>query len=404
MKYIRKVSAYMRGMKILIVFIVIVLTVVMFVGVMSFAYINDALLEYRIVKNNNLNNAYYYARTISYSDLIRKNIDQKIKDTYFSIKNDPIVESAYTTVVANYVRYNGDVYSVILYDPELVAAFPGLEKLGIKFSGAENECVLSSQDFSNLSVGDRFEAELFFGSEPDTISFIVSSHLVSPYKQLEFGGSGTNLIASDLFSNNPGIIMQADADAIDRLSRHADIKYYPDVLFTIKEGTPDSDVNELINSLSIDGTVESINDIINNTEEQIRSSFLRIYIKPLVYLIASLFALFSIVILMVRKKSPEMAIAYLMGASRKDILAQVAGVCIVITIIPTILNSAFVFVAPELNWRGRILGFGIAEEYISSDLVWIVLLYFVLAVIISAAAMAVSMSGKSPLGYLKSLD
>ena len=206
------------------------------------------------------------------------------------------------------------------------------------------------------------------------------------------------------YYNNPGIIMQADEAAIDQLSHYADIKYYPDVLFTIKDGVSDSDVSALINNLSIDGTVESLDDIIDNTEEQIRNSFLRIYIKPLVYLMASLFALFSIVILMIRKKAPEMAIAYLTGASRKDILAQVSGVCIVITIIPTIINSVFVFAAPELNWRGETLGFGIADEYISSDLVWIVLLYFVLAVIISAAAMAVSMSGKSPLAYLKSLD
>ena len=404
MRYIKKLGAYMRGMRVLILFIVIILTVVMFMGVMSFAYINDALLEYRIVKNNNLKNAYYYARTISYSDLIGKNIDQTIKETYFSIKNDPIVENAYTTIVANYARYNGNVYSVVLYDPELVGAFPGLEKLGITFSGEENECVLSSQDFSNLRVGDRFEAELFFGSEPNRIAFIVSSHLVSPYKQMEFGGSGTNLIASDMFSNNPGIIIQADEAAIDQLSHYADIKYYPDVLFTIKDGVSDSDTSALISSLSIEGTVESLDDIIGNTEELIRSSFLRIYIKPLVYLIASLFALFSIVILMVRRKSPEMAIAYLTGASRKSILAQVAGVCFVITVIPTIINIAFVCTAPELNWRGGILGFGIAEEYISSDLIWIVLLYFVLAVIISAAAMAVSMSGKSPLAYLKSLD
>ena len=404
MRYIKKLGAYMRGMRVLILFIVIILTVVMFIGVMSFAYINDALLEYRIVKNNNLKNAYYYARTISYSDLIGKNIDQTIKETYFSIKNDPIVENAYTTIVANYARYNGNVYSVVLYDPELVGAFPGLEKLGITFSGEENECVLSSQDFSNLRVGDRFEAELFFGSEPNRITFIVSSHLVSPYKQMEFGGSGTNLIASDMFSNNPGIIIQADEAAIDQLSHYADIKYYPDVLFTIKDGVSDSDTSALISSLSIEGTVESLDDIIGNTEELIRSSFLRIYIKPLVYLIASLFALFSIVILMVRRKSPEMAIAYLTGASRKSILAQVAGVCFVITVIPTIINIAFVCTAPELNWRGGILGFGIAEEYISSDLIWIVLLYFVLAVIISAAAMAVSMSGKSPLAYLKSLD
>ena len=404
MRYIKKLGAYMRGMRVLILFIVIILTVVMFIGVMSFAYINDALLEYRIVKNNNLKNAYYYARTISYSDLIGKNIDQTIKETYFSIKNDPIVENAYTTIVANYARYNGNVYSVVLYDPELVGAFPGLEKLGITFSGEENECVLSSQDFSNLRVGDRFEAELFFGSEPNRIAFIVSSHLVSPYKQLEFGGSGTNLIASDMFSNNPGIIIQADEAVIDQLSHYTDIKYYPDVLFTIKDGVSDSDTSALISSLSIEGTVESLDDIIGNTEELIRSSFLRIYIKPLVYLIASLFALFSIVILMVRRKSPEMAIAYLTGASRKSIFAQVAGVCFVITVIPTIINIAFVCTAPELNWRGKILGFGISEEYISSDLVWIVLLYFVLAVIISAAAMAVSMSGKSPLAYLKSLD
>jgi hypothetical protein len=221
---------------------------------------------------------------------------------------------------------------------------------------------------------------------------------------MEFGGSGTNLIASDMFSNNPGIIMQADEAAIDQLSRYADIKYYPDVLFTIKDGVSDSDASALISSLSIEGTVESLDDIIGNTEELIRSSFLRIYIKPLVYLIASLFALFSIVILVVRRKFPEMAIAYLTGASRQSILAQVAGVCFVITVIPTIINIAFVCAAPELNWRGKILGFGISEEYISSDLVWIVLLYFVLAVIISAAAMAVSMSGKSPLAYLKSLD
>ena len=404
MKYISRVISCTRGMRILVIFIVIVLTIVMLIGIMSLVYINDSLLEYKIVRNNQLKNAYYYARAIVYSDLIDKKIDHTLKDTYFSIKNNPLIESAYTTIVANFIRYKGGIYSLILYDPGLVTAFPGIETLGIKFYGEENECVLSSRAFNDLKIGDTFEAELYFGNETNTLSFRVSSHLVSPYKQLEFGGSGTILIASDLFSNNPGIILQADEVTIDYLEQISDVKYYPDVLFTIKEGVSDSDISIFLESLRTTGTVESLDDIIANTEELIKRSFMRIVIRPTVYLISSLFALFSIIVLMVRKKSLEMAVAYMIGASKKDLVALVVGVCIIITAVPTVVNVAFVLTAPALNWKGSVLGYVIGEEYISSNLVWIVMLYFVLAVLVSVIAMIVSMSDKSPLELLKSLD
>lgn len=401
MKYINRLLKYIRGSRLLILFMTIIITVVIFVGVISFAHINEALLEFRIVKSTTLNNAYYYARTIAYSDLIDKNMEQKMQDMFFSVKNNPIVEEAYTTVVANFFKYEGEIYSIMLYDPGLLKAFPALEKLGIRFSGEENECVLTTRNFKGLKVGDIFIAELYSGGEASSVSLKVSSHLVSPYKQLEFGGSGTYLLAGDMFSNNPGIIMVADEDTLENLKSSVDIKYYPDILFTVKENATKGEIDSLISNLSLEGTVESLDEIIDNTKREIKNSFIHSFIKPGAYLLASLFALFSMIILMVKRKAPEMAVAYLVGASRRSIVAQSLGVCMLVTVIPAAVNIVFIISAPELSWLDAFWGAGIADIYMPPGLAWMVVAYFILVAIISVAAVTVSLAGKAPVDYYR---
>lgn len=404
MKVIKRLIAFQHGLRIMLILIVVILTIVMFLGITSIATINDSLLEYRIVRDNTLSNAYYYAMTITEGDLHKGNIDEAFKENYFNIKQNAAVESAYTTPVANSITYNNGFYSILLYDPELIKAFPRLTKLGITFSGGSHECVLGSRVFNQLSVGDDFPAHFVYGNNAADITLKVSGHVVSPYKHLEFGGSGTYLQASNLFQNNDIIIMQADEAMLNELSEISSIMYYPDVLFTLKEGASETDVASLLKYLSLTGTVDSLDEIVARTRKNISNSFKIVFIRPAVLLVASMFAYFSLIVLMVRKKSKEMAVSYMIGARKKNFIIDMGAVCIIASIIPSIINALIILTANELDWLGKIPFYHFDGTFVTPDLLWVVAAYFILTMVVAVLAVLFSMGRKSPLAFLRGLE
>ena len=384
-------------------FITLVFSFVLFTVVVSSARLADEYMEYSIIKNNTLEDAYFLARMIAPEDLRRGGFDKVREETFADLMSESIIDKAYTTIVASYFEIEGSVNTLMIYDQGLLDAFPYLKKTGVVFSDDPFSCVLSDKAFNGVKTGEKIEAEIL-NSNGKVVTFTVSGHLVSPYKHLSFGGSGTYLNAGDLFINQETLMVRNSKELIDSLGDNVSYSYYPDILFTFKDDASKAEIEAVLSRLNMIGVAEPLSAIIERTGVQLESNAKNALARPVVFMFASTTAYFSLIVLMIKKKARQISVMYLCGASLRDIVSVIVGVCVVVAAVPAIVNTIFISVAPELDWRGALAGYSLDELYITPDLIWIVVLYLAVTLAVAGVSVVLSVGNKPPLKYLRSLD
>ena len=402
MNFLKRLLFFSSNIKIYIITFIIIFTIVIYIGVTSLASVRNSYLEYSIIANNEIDDGYFFAKTISPSDMMQGNLNNVFKENYELIKNSQLVEYAFTTIVVNAFSYNDSYASIVLYDPELIKIFPLLTKIGITFPLKDNECILSDKLMNTVGKGEIISGELIGSNGNRTAKeLIAKSHLTPPYKHLEFGGSGTNLMANAFFKDGAVIIMSLSDTILEEAEKYAVINYYPDVLFSFKEGVSEDEVSAFIGELQERGNVQSLEAIVLNSRNDVSSTFAYVFTKPFIFLITSLFAFFSFIILSLRKKERDISVEFLCGASKMQIVLSISVFFLIVSVVPAAINIAFILMWPELNWSGISIFANTKGLFITKDFIYIVIVYMVLAVIISNLAILLSMSRKSPLQYLK---
>ena len=209
------------------------------------------------------------------------------------------------------------------------------------------------------------------------------------------------MTSEDLLSNLPILIMQPDEETFAMLEKNTRIIYSPDVMFTFKRGTTDAQIEEAVQEFRKTGIVDSMSNIIERSREMIIDNVRAVISRPLFLMIASVIAYLNVILVMVFKKQKDMSVSYLCGARKRDIVSTVFWACFIVTVIPSLIATVFILVAPEMQWTGRFQSKGLL---ITTDHLWVVAGYFAFTVIASVVAILISLGRKSPLEYLRGLE
>ena len=363
MRLFQFLKIYFRGIQVPAIILSLMMTCSVFLGVLTFSRIKFIVSEYDVVRNANVDNAYYVEYFFSTKDYQQGNIHLQAREIIQEISLNSNIDQVYPIRIVNPLSYNDYGISIILYDPQMLAAFPDLKKLGIDFSDNESGCILGSKVFSKMHGAKEISLE-FYAPNYHTETFEIISHIKSPYKYLSLSTSNTKASAKDLFSTGDIIIMLATEEMVQKFESIADVRYHNNFIVSLKD-IEDSKKQHVIAEIENSGAiVYPFEDIVERTREEIIRECKTILPRPLFLLLAATTAFFSNVILFVKKKEKEFAVFYLCGGSKKDCAAlTILGNCL-IALVPVILNCAFVLLAPTYDWLGYIDldGFLVTEE------------------------------------------
>ena len=406
MRSLKKITAFFYGRTAELLLVIIVAVASLITSILSAASIYDKCVNYLIVKNNKLNNAYLYAFAYTPGIIDSYGVDgmkELFRVKAEEIKNNTIVEKAYTVKISNSIEYNGVRTSIILYENGFIKEFPMLGRFGLGFADDSDGCILTTSVFNEIHDGEYFDVDFYFGQEKTHGMLRSAGHLRYPYKHFEFAGYSSNLEADDVIVNSDVIIMQPDEGTLEMLNRYTNVTYMPDVLFTIRENASPKDVESFINELNNSGYVESFDDVVNNSRETVFEALRYQFIRPFFFMISTVAAFLSIMVVVVNTKRRDMAIAYLCGAQRIDLINTAIHSSIAVCSVPSIIGVAFILLAPGLQWTGRLERFG-DGSLITPELIWIVVAYFVLTLIVSVIAVLLTIGRKTPIENLRRFE
>ena len=400
MRYLKRLRSYIKGSLIPVAAIILAFTFSIWTGVRAFSYYYDISLNYRIVKNNTLKNAYFWAKAIGPSDFSSNSLDEFMKQAIERLRSDERIDKLFFISGTSPVKYKGKGITIGFYEEGITDAFPELKNMGMDFSDDPDGCILASRIFNDVRTGSDFE--IICGPPGNTAVTMHSiGHLVYPYKHLYFGGGGTKLSANDLFAPGDCLLMQATETNISRFSQLTSIIYSPDILFSLKDNVTSEEINDITTWLSDYGTLDTLDSIIENSRQDLQITLKKELLRPAVFMCASLVAFFSISIYMSKMKEKELAVGYICGASRKRLTLFVVSVNCITALIPALANICFILMAPNLHWEGLLSFDGMLY---SQDLIWVVILYFAAAALVSALGVWISIGGRSPLIYLRGIE
>lgn len=399
MKTLHLFRSFFRGIRISSVLLSLMMTATILIGVLTYARIRYVTTDYTTVKETTLENAYYIQSFPDPKDLVNGNfqLGGVTIEELQAIEQDPSVQKIYTIRTANPLSYKDYGISIVLYEPELLYAFPELKEMGIDFSKNPNGCVLGSQLFQGIRTGDAIELE-FYQPKYSTASFTVAGHIQAPYKHLTFSSSSTNSTADYLVSAQNIIIMQATDEVISRLSSLAEINYQQNYIIAFQEGVSQEQIDTVLKKVMDKGIAVSLDDITENTQAHVSKRLKQWLPRPLFLLLSATVAYLSTVLLMVRKKEKELAVWYLCGCSKPRCSGIVFVSASILAVVPILINTAFVFLAPTLDWLGilDLSGFSVTKDALLP-----ILGYYLITVVVCLIVTRASMAKHSPLTYLR---
>ena len=92
-----------------------------------------------------------------------------------------------------------------------------------------------------------------------------------------------------------------------------------------------------------------------------------------------------------------MAVAYICGASRKTLVAEMIFTCCLVTLLPCVINLLILLYIPDMVYYGT-------AALLTPDLVWVVAAYFAVTVIVAVVSVAAFFAGHSPMENLRGLE
>ncbi len=399
-KEIVKIRSLFKGYMIRTLLMTAVLVISIWTGVKSFAEINDMLINYNVISQSTLGNAYIYSYYYTLETFKLEDQNRVMGQVIDDLRNDPSVETVLSVRTTNDIGFEEDgkisYFTILVYDEGMDMAFPVLRKLGIDFSKNPDGAILASRVFNTLHRGDDMSFTIY--PTRQKVSVKIAGHMRYPYKYISFGGGGTEMSLDDLFSKGDLVIMQSTESTLKLVDR---INYYPDILISFSSDASEKEVASVIETLKRTGNVDSIDEMTERYLQELAVIVKQGSLRPMFFMLASLIAFLSLMIMMIRSKERELAIAYLCGATKGQCAFEIFKVGTLMALIPSLINIIMILIVPELTWRGMIVQ---DESVITSDLIWAVVVYFVIILAVSTIVVIVSIRKKSPVKYLRGLE
>lgn len=400
MKLLKVIWEHTKGARASYLLLAVMMTFSLFVTVMLFGYLNCMRSCYDILRNNRMGEAYYITSQDFIDQLMHSGGEldySEIRETLEALKEDSAVRRVLTVQTVDPVSYNGTRVSILLYNDDLLQAFPALKKLGIDFSRNPDGCILGSKLFQHVRTGQTLSLRFYY-PEPHTESFPVAGHMRAPYQYLDFRVSGTAITGTDLFSSGGMILMRESEALLTRLKEVA--KVNPKYTFIIEfdgKATPERKA-EILEELEMKGPCPSLDSILERSEKSLRENLKAKLPLPIFLLVISTFSYFSTVILTFRKKEKERAVLYLCGCDKKRLARVTFWTLNGAAVLPVLLNLLFVWISPELDWRGIL---NLEDYLIDGSAVWLIVGYYLVTAGIAVLTVRSGMARHTPLTYLR---
>lgn len=394
MKLLRLLRSYFRGIRGAALVLSAMMTMAVFLGVLTYSRLEYIVSDYDVFSSNTLEDAYYVQSFETDLQALLQGPVQLIRE----LEQDPTVDQVLSIAVATPLNYKGYGISIILYDPELIDAFPKLKKLGIDFSKNPDGCLLGSRRFFDLKNGGQIQLNFPRKQEESPEIFAVAGHLDYPYKHISFDTSSTNVFTSDLFQSNDLILMLKSDELMARLEEIADVSYQSNFIVSLKPGLSEAEHSRILDKLNSGASAVPLDEILEHSADRVARECKTQLPRPLFLLLAATVAYLSNVVLIIKKKEGDLAVWHLCGGGR----AWCTGICALanalIALPPLVLNCLFVALAPELEWRGLL---NLEGMFINSSACLLVLGYYLLTLAISVTVTVCSMRRHTPLTFLR---
>lgn len=399
MKKLWLISSYFREIRLPAIVLSFMMSLAVFVGVLTLARIQSIIYDYKIVKNTTLTDSYYVGTLYTIEELV-KDPDKIYRETETAIEklsNAPGTKKVYAARSATPLEYSGNGISICLIEPGLTEAFPELKLSGVDFSKDPNGCLLGSKIFNQIKDSGLIELQ-FYMPETHTETFSVNGHIPHPYKQMIFPSSSTTPLAANMFAVGDIILMQATEENIDKLSQIAEIRYSPNYIVSLNSEASEEEREEVLQYLNAQGLVTSLETIITNSQQQVIKDLLSNLPTPIFMLISSSVAYLSTLLLIFRRKAYELSIYHLAGGNKQVCVMVVFITGCIIALPALILNTLFVLLIPQYDWISNAHLSGMS---VTPNILFLVLGYFLLTTFLSGLVSAFSMLRHSPLSYLR---
>lgn len=416
MRFLYLLHKHMGGVRLYALFLVIMLFFAMVSCCVAVGEVQYAAADLNVIKDAKGKNAYLLTYFPKASDITTGLDSKRAEKLQVQLETHENVKDTFGIRVANTASYEGEEFSVILYEPGMLSFFPKLKELGFDFSMNPDGCILAGSQFDTLRK--ETAVTLRFGKEQVTLP--VLNRLDQPYRHLSFGVSSTNLAAQDLFTDGAAVFMQSTDSVMEMLENKARrISCSSNLIVVFDASVEEQAVQQMITEMAPEYTMLSFDKIIADSEQLLRKEMVESVPIPAFLTITSFYSFFSIAVLTVKKKQKELAYVFLCGGSRRSCRWLSLGVCQVYALIPLLLTSLVVWLWPIIPWVSIRMELLYAEEinYTLLSLVrlfmsfrldhhglWVASMYYLFVVCLSVAVTHFSMKRHTPLTFLRGVS
>ena len=337
----------------------------------------------KVFEESSLENALYYIPAKSEDYYALSTEEQKAQDAEVKerlLEMEGVEELCVNRAVTG--RYRDKFVNFILYDDAMLSRFRLKMDRGEWLSEAFDEnCVVGGSLFSNADVGDELECLLGDGS----ISLRVSGKMAYPaYIPQMLGGDSADKL---LRCYDNVLLMVYTPELAGRLhTLHANVIEYENYFVILKPDISEENRKRVTDLLSASGRYLTYEEIIDNTD-QVNDYRIKTKLPmPLYAFVIASVSVFSLSLLMTQKKLGAFSVYYIVGCSRKRIMALIAAALSLVSALPCLLNIANILIDPYL-FRTDDARVNKANCYIDSGMVIPLLAYtaFIIAVTVGAA-------------------
>lgn len=427
MKFIRLLSHYRRGIRLYSFLMAVLMTWAMLWGVSVYGRIQYLTADLDIVSSADVENAYYLCYFPTKEEF------QEGKDMEYAAYVEQALEaeagvgSVFSIQVVT-VAYIGETRaSLTLYEPEMVAFFPKLKKLGLDFSENPDGIILAGQ--ASAPVGE----EVILQVSGKKAAFSVAGQLQVPYHWMTFSVSATNPHAGDLFSDGTAALMQRTDAVMAKLQTLTNrVNCDANLMVVFDEDTTPEQQKALLKEKAAGYMAFPLAELVENSKSQVADTLKQELPQPLFLAISATVAYLSIAVLTFQKKQQTLAQLYLCGASRRKCAVVVFAAFQIFAVIPILLNILFIFLWPQIDWnalsptrlmlvypgfmewameRQQLLGVLAKIHYLAGTSIavrpaclWIVFGYYILTLLISLGTTVGVMRKYTPHTFLKGVS
>ncbi len=266
---------------------------------------------------------------------------------------------------------------------------------GINADGSVN-VVVAGKQFNDAQIGDEIPVQI--GPERKPYTLRVCGVLSIPAVVPSFGGYGSQVLTSTFFKSESGLLIGEDAfdtlftEDIERISS----QFFIDFDQNASQETIDS-AQEALTRL---GGYQTLEDILRDTRAFNATTFKQVMVRPIFYVVIAFVLLVSISLLYVFKRLKTFSVYYLLGYSKRRILADMAWRAGLIALVAGAVNFAYLHVYSSMVAAGKIEAV-VGACYFGAEADGMLLLLVGGMFLLTMLASALVLRGKSAVVFLR---